>query len=150
MKPVKRNQRLYILVAGGVALFGAAALILSALNDNITLFYSPLEIASGNIDRTARIRLGGLVAAGTVKHGRGLETSFDVTDGAATITVQYEGILPDLFREGQGVIAQGRFRDDKIFYAETILAKHDENYKPKELQEALEKASNGTHTENKK
>ncbi|MEM9170351.1 MAG: cytochrome c maturation protein CcmE [Pseudomonadota bacterium] len=140
MKPVKRNRRLLYLASGGVAVTGAAALVLQALNANLAYFYSPVQIARGEAPAGARIRLGGLVAAGSVVRGGETAVAFDVTDGAATIRVVYDGILPDLFREGQGVIAQGRFAEDGAFAAETILAKHDENYKPKELAEALEDA----------
>ena len=144
MKPVKRSKRIAYLAAGAGALGAAAFLILSALEHNVAYFYSPSELDSASRN-APRIRLGGLVAAGTVMQGDNAETRFDVTDGAATVTVRYVGILPDLFREGQGVIAQGRFSDNNIFKADIILAKHDENYKPRELEEALERASKGAH-----
>lgn len=129
-----------MLGGAGLLIASSIALIMSALSQNISYFYSPVEIRDGKADLTRRIRLGGLVADGSVRQGNDIETIFDVTDGAATISVSYIGILPDLFREGQGVIAQGNIQPDGHFKADTILAKHDENYKPKELQEALEKA----------
>ncbi len=141
MKPTRRNKRLLFLGAGATALGGAALLAFTALSQNIDYFYSPGDIASGNADTSRRIRLGGLVAEGSVKDGTGVEKVFDVTDGAASVTVRYDGILPALFREGQGVIAQGRFQGDGIFKADIILAKHDENYEPKELKDALEKSA---------
>lgn len=137
MKPVHRNRRLGIIAFGGVALTISAILTFSALEENVAFFYSPMQIANGDADITRRLRLGGLVAQGSVQRKTGIETHFDVTDGIGTITVRYKGLLPDLFREGQGVIAHGVVSPDGSFDADTILAKHDENYKPKELQEAL-------------
>ena len=132
---------------------GAAVLTFAALSQNIDYFYSPQDIAKaraeGSDKLTRRIRLGGLVADGSVRDGDGVEKIFDVTDGAANVTVIYDGILPDLFREGQGVIAQGRFDEAGIFNADIILAKHDENYKPKELADALERAETDPATTSK-
>ena len=134
MKPIHRNRRLALVAAGGVLLAGAAALVFTALQRNISYFYTPSEAQEAAIEPGARIRLGGLVETGSLAHGDGLEISFRVTDGGATMPVSYSGIVPDLFREGQGVIAQGAFNEDGVFVASTILAKHDENYIPKELQ----------------
>ncbi|GJL92070.1 cytochrome c maturation protein CcmE [Hyphococcus sp.] len=134
MKPIHRNRRLGLIAAGGVLLAGAAWLVFSALERNISYFYTPSEAQEAHIAPEMRIRLGGLVETGSLNHGDGLEIMFRVTDGGATLPVLYSGILPDLFREGQGVIAQGAFNHDGVFVAETILAKHDENYIPKELQ----------------
>jgi len=134
MKPIHRNRRLGLIAAGGVLLAGAAWLVFAALERNISYFYTPSEAEAANIAPETRIRLGGLVETGSLVHGDGLEINFRVTDGGATLPVRYAGILPDLFREGQGVIAQGAFAHDGVFVAETILAKHDENYIPKELQ----------------
>lgn len=134
MKPIHRNRRLALVAAGGVLLAGAAALVFTALQRNISYFYTPSEAQQAAIEPGARIRLGGLVETGSLVHGNGLEISFRVTDGGATMPVAYSGIVPDLFREGQGVIAQGAFNEDGVFVAGTILAKHDENYIPKELQ----------------
>ena len=147
MKPTRRNKRLALLSLGGVALGLAALLTFTALSQNLDYFYTPEDIVAGKAGLTRRIRLGGLVARDSIRNGEGVERIFDVTDGSASVTVIYNGILPDLFREGQGVIAQGRFKEGHtnsepdqsiVFIADIILAKHDENYKPKELKEALE------------
>ncbi len=140
MKPARRNKRIALLALGAAGLAGAAALAFTALSQNLDYFYTPEDIAAGQADPSRRIRLGGVVAAGSVRNGEGVEKVFDVTDGAASITVRYDGILPDLFREGQGIIAQGRLNTEGTFIADIILAKHDENYKPKELKGVLEKA----------
>lgn len=134
MKPIHRNRRLSLIAAGGFLLAGAAWLVFSALERNISYFYTPSEAQEAQIAPDTRIRLGGLVETGSLNHGDGLSIQFRVTDGSATLPVAYSGILPDLFREGQGVIAQGAFDHDGVFIADTILAKHDENYIPKELQ----------------
>lgn len=134
MKPLHRNRRITLIVAGGVLLAGAAFLVFKALERNVSYFYTPQEATAAAIAPGVNIRLGGLVETGSVVHGDGVEISFNVTDGAATMPVSYSGAVPDLFREGQGVIAQGSFRADGVFIAETILAKHDENYVPKELK----------------
>lgn len=139
MKPRRRNQRLILLALGGAALTGAALLAATALSQNLDYFYSPEDIEAGRADPDKRIRLGGLVAEGSVRNGDGVAKVFEVTDGIARVTITYDGILPDLFREGQGVIAQGRMNSDGIFHADIILAKHDENYKPKELKTVLDK-----------
>ncbi len=134
MKPVHRNRRLGLIAAGAVLLGGAAWLIFAALERNISYFYTPSEAAEAGLGPDTRIRLGGLVQNGSLVHGDGLEITFRVTDGDATLPVAYAGIVPDLFREGQGVIAQGAFDEEGVFHAKTILAKHDENYIPKELE----------------
>lgn len=144
MKPPHRNKRLAYLLASSIAVTLGAVLIFSALGQNVSYFYSPLQIQNGEADGQKRIRLGGLVAEGSVKRGKGTETIFEITDGAATTHVRYTGILPDLFREGQGVIAQGEFDQGNLFLADIILAKHDENYVPKELKEALNTAQKQT------
>ena len=140
MRPPKRNKRLFSLIFIAASLSAGTFLIFSALGQNVSYFFTPIQIENGEADTQKRIRLGGLVAEGSVVRGAGTETTFRVTDGAAAVTVRYAGILPDLFREGQGVIAQGEFGKDRIFNAGTILAKHDENYKPKELVEGLKAA----------
>lgn len=134
MKPIHRNRRLGLIAVGGVLLAGAAGLTFTALQRNISYFYTPSEAEEAAIAPDTRIRLGGLVETGSLEHGDGLEINFRVTDGAATMPVIYSGIVPDLFREGQGVIAQGAFNAEGVFVAQTILAKHDENYIPKELK----------------
>lgn len=123
-----------MIAGGGLLLGGAVALTAIALQRNIAYFYTPSEATEAAIAPDTRIRLGGLVETGSLEHGDGLQISFRVTDGAATLPVVYSGIVPDLFREGQGVIAQGAFNAEGVFVAQTILAKHDENYIPKELQ----------------
>ncbi len=134
MKPIHRNRRLRLIAAGGVLLSGAAFLVFKALERNISYFYTPSEAQEAQVAPNTRIRLGGLVETGSVVHGDGLEINFRVTDGSAVMTMRYAGIVPDLFREGQGVIAQGAFNEEGVFIADTILAKHDENYIPKELE----------------
>jgi len=136
MKP--RHKRLAI--AGGVVVcVGAiAALVLNAFQSNLVFFYSPSQIASNEAPANRTFRLGGMVQEGTVKRD-GVRVSFVVTDTAKTVPVQYEGILPDLFKEGKGVVAQGQLRDG-VFVAREVLAKHDENYMPPEAAEALKQA----------
>ncbi|MEM9014603.1 MAG: cytochrome c maturation protein CcmE [Pseudomonadota bacterium] len=136
MRPKHRNRRLGFTFGALVLLGAAAFLILTALQRNISYFYTPSEALAAAIEDGAKIRLGGLVAPGSVMHAENAEIQFTVTDGAAAIDVSYAGILPDLFREGQGVIAQGAYFESG-FIAHTILAKHDENYVPKELAEAM-------------
>jgi cytochrome c-type biogenesis protein CcmE len=136
MKP--RQKRLAII--GGIvsAVAVAAALVLNAFRSNLVFFYSPSQVVAkeGPADRT--FRLGGLVVAGSVKRN-GTEIEFAVTDTAQTVPVRYTGILPDLFKEGKGVVAQGRLREDGVFVAREVLAKHDENYMPPEAAEALKR-----------
>jgi cytochrome c-type biogenesis protein CcmE len=137
MKP--RHQRLAI-AAGVVAVVGvAAALVLNAFQSNLVFFYSPSQIASKEAPQGRTFRLGGLVEAGSVKRD-GVTVSFVVTDTAKSVPVRYTGILPDLFKEGKGVVAQGQLRDG-TFEAREVLAKHDENYMPPEAAEALKRAA---------
>jgi len=120
----------------GVALAGYLGI--KAFNENLLYFFSPTDVVEGKAPAGKSFRLGGLVATGSVKRD-GIKVDFDITDGANTFGVKYEGILPDLFREGQGIIATGSL-NDKTFVASEVLAKHDENYMPPEVAEALEKA----------
>ena len=137
MKP--RHQRLAI-AAGVVAMVGvAAALVLNAFQSNLVFFYSPSQIASKEAPQGRTFRLGGLVEAGSVKR-EGVSVSFVVTDTARSVPVRYNGILPDLFKEGKGVVAQGQLKDG-TFEAREVLAKHDENYMPPEAAEALKRAA---------
>lgn len=134
---MSRRQRRLVLI--GIALFVlaiAAALALSALRDNIVFFHSPTEIAQKKIGPGTRIRIGGLVKEGSVRR-EGLEARFEVTDGGASLPVIFTGMLPDLFREGQGVVAEGALQTNGSFRADTVLAKHDENYMPREVVDAL-------------
>jgi len=136
MKP--RHKRLFI--AGGVvAVVGVAvALVLNAFQSNLVFFYTPSQVASREAPDARTFRLGGLVVAGSVKRN-GVSVNFAVTDTAQVVPVRFEGILPDLFKEGKGVVAQGRMRDG-VFEAREVLAKHDENYMPPEAAEALKQA----------
>ncbi len=128
---------LALLVGVGVAV----ALALLALRENINLFYSPSEVAAGEAPTGRVVRVGGLVQAGSVRRAEeGLDVEFVLTDGAATVTVRYRGILPDLFREGQGIVAQGRLGPEGVLVADQVLAKHDENYMPPEVADALREA----------
>lgn len=137
----KRKKRLMLVlfvVFGGVA---AVSLVLFALNQNISLFFSPTQIAGGEAPANTRIRAGGMVVEGSVKRAPdSLKVEFVLTDFAQNVTVVYEGILPDLFREGQGIVAQGALDDQGVFKAVEVLAKHDEKYMPPEVTDALNKA----------
>ena len=139
MKP--RHKRLAI--AGGivVAVGAAAALVLNAFQSNLVFFYSPTQVVAHEAPQLRTFRLGGLVEKGTVKRDGTLVT-FIVTDTAKSISVRYQGILPDLFKEGKGVVAQGQLQGD-VFVAREVLAKHDENYMPPEAAEALKRAQQG-------
>jgi cytochrome c-type biogenesis protein CcmE len=137
---VTRRQRRLVLIGGGLGVLAlAAVLVLNAMRDSIVFFNSPTDVMEKKIAAGSRIRLGGLVAPGTLVRGEELNVRFDITDGKSAIKVAYRGILPDLFREGQGVIAEGRLEDAGSFRAETVLAKHDETYMPKEVADALKR-----------
>ena len=136
----RKNKRLSLLFAGMLALAGAVALILMAFEDNIVFFYSPTEIVQKQPRSEQRLRLGGLVEAGSVVRANGGPVvTFNVTDLTTSVSISFKGILPDLFKEGQGIVAQGNYRDGR-FFAEEVLAKHDEQYMPKEIAEALKKS----------
>ncbi len=139
MKP--RTKRLAIVAAGLASLGVAAALVLNAFQSNLVFFYSPSQVAADEAPAGRTFRIGGLVEEGSVKRD-GVRVSFAVTDTARSIPVVYEGILPDLFREGKGVVAQGRL-EGGVFVAREVLAKHDENYMPPEAAEAIERAQRG-------
>lgn len=134
MKPAQRNNRLAIIGSVAVLLSGAAALILIALNNSVSFFMTPSELAARAEAPDWTFRLGGVVQEGSVRRGDGITTWFQITDGAGTVDVVYSDVLPDLFKEGQGVIAEGVLTADGHFEARSVLAKHDENYVPKELQ----------------
>lgn len=134
---LRKQQRLALVVVVLLLVGGAAALALSALREKVAFFVTPTEIAKGVVDSGRSFRLGGLVVDGSVARGGGEEVSFAVTDNASEVRVVYRGILPDLFREGQGIVAQGQIGPGGIFLADEVLAKHDENYMPKEVADAL-------------
>ncbi|MCG8670953.1 MAG: cytochrome c maturation protein CcmE [Pseudomonadales bacterium] len=136
----KRKQRLFIILGIVTGVSIAAAMIGVALKENINLFFTPSQMAAGEAPVGKSIRVGGLVVEGSVNRGDGLTLSFDVTDKAEKTTIYFDGILPDLFREGQGIIALGKVEDNGRFVAEEVLAKHDEEYMPPEVKDAIEKA----------
>ena len=139
MKP--RTRRALWIAAGLAGLGIAATLVLNAFQSNLVFFFTPTQVAANEAPRDRAFRIGGLVEAGSVARDKdGLTVTFRVTDTARTIPVVYTGILPDLFREGKGVVAQGRVGADGTFKASEILAKHDENYMPPEAADALKKA----------
>jgi cytochrome c-type biogenesis protein CcmE len=137
---MSRKQRRLVLIGTALGVLAlAAALVLSALKDSIVFFNSPTDVVEKRVAPGTRIRLGGLVAPGTLARPDSLSVRFDVTDGNKVIQVSYTGILPDLFREGQGVVAEGALDNAGLFRADTVLAKHDETYMPKEVADALKK-----------
>ncbi len=139
MRPKRR--RLMMISVGLLALFGAAALVLTALEDNLVFFYSPTDLAERPQPPARAFRLGGLVEEGSVARSTdGLSVTFRVTDLSESVPVSYTGILPDLFREGQGVITLGSLQRDGTFAAREVLAKHDENYMPREVVDALKES----------
>ncbi len=139
MKTRHKRMGFVLIGIGGVVI--AATLLLRAFNSNMVFFYSPSQVQAGEVATERVFRLGGLVSEGSIhREGDGVTVNFQVTDNAQTVAVKYAGILPDLFREGQGVVTQGRLGADGIFMASEVLAKHDETYMPPEVAEALEQA----------
>jgi cytochrome c-type biogenesis protein CcmE len=138
MKP--RHKR-FALIAAGVAALGIAAfLVLNAFEKNLVFFFTPTQVAANEAPRERTFRIGGMVERGSIKRQPdGVSVQFEVTDTAKTMPVVYKGVLPDLFREGKGVVAQGRLGPDGVFVASEVLAKHDENYMPPEAADALKK-----------
>jgi cytochrome c-type biogenesis protein CcmE len=135
-----RRQRRLVLIGSALGVLAlSVALMLSALQDSIVFFNSPTEVAAKHIPPGERIRLGGLVKPGSVVRGANLAVRFAVTDGKSSIPVTYHGLLPDLFRAGQGVVTEGTMQPSGTFKADTVLAKHDERYMPKEVVDALKK-----------
>jgi cytochrome c-type biogenesis protein CcmE len=133
-----RKQKRLSVILGGLAFLGAAmGLTLYALGQKASYFYMPGDLATANLEPGQRIRLGGLVEDGTVERGKGATVKFAVTDHQKSVEVTYTGVLPDLFREGQGVITEGSFGSDGVFDADSVLAKHDERYMPKEVADGL-------------
>jgi cytochrome c-type biogenesis protein CcmE len=133
----KAVRRLWITLAAGLVLVAAAALALTAMRDAMVFFYSPAMVAENPPEPGQRVRVGGLVVDGSVERPSAGGANFTVTDGAGEIRILYAGSLPDLFREGQGIVAEGAFDADFIFTADTVLAKHDESYMPAEVAQAL-------------
>lgn len=133
----RKQRRLTLIGGAGVVLAAAAGLILYALSDQIVFFQTPTDVMTKQIAPGQRIRLGGLVEEGSVERRANAEVLFRVTDTSNTVQVAYTGILPDLFREGQGVVTEGMIGPDGVFKADNVLAKHDENYVPKEVADAL-------------
>jgi cytochrome c-type biogenesis protein CcmE len=135
-----RKQRRLVLIGSSLGVLAiAAVLVLSALKDSIVFFNSPTDVIEKHLTPGTRIRLGGLVKPGTVERGQELAVRFQVTDGKSAITVAYQGVLPDLFREGQGVVTEGTLQPGGVFKADSVLAKHDERYMPREVADALKK-----------
>ena len=134
-----RHKRLGFLLAGLVGLGVASWLVLNALDSNLSYFFSPTEVVQNKAPADHVFRIGGLVESGSLQRGQELTVRFMVTDNANKVKVEYTGILPDLFQEGQGVIAQGRMGPNGVFVADEVLAKHDENYMPPEVADALQK-----------
>ena len=133
-----RKQRRAVLIGTSVGVLAlAVGLVLFALRDSIVFFYTPSEVAEKHLETGQRFRLGGLVEDGTLKRGDGTTVSFVITDKRATLPVTFTGVLPDLFREGQGVVAEGMLTSEGVFHADSVLAKHDEKYMPPEVAKKL-------------
>ena len=135
----RKRRRLAILLVGLALLGGATAMVLAAFRDNLVFFHSPSELAAKRVATGAHLRIGGLVAPGSVVKSGEDQLEFTITDGSRQVRVSYAGVTPDLFREGQGVVAEGILEAPDAFRAETILAKHDERYMPREVVETLKK-----------
>ena len=135
----RKQRRLIIIALSGICIGLAAILVTFAFRDNIVFFFGPSEVAAGKVQTGKHFRLGGLVVDGSIVRS-GETTRFDITDQAETVTISYTGILPDLFREGQGIVAEGRLNQNMVFEASEVLAKHDETYMPPEVAKALKDA----------
>jgi cytochrome c-type biogenesis protein CcmE len=147
---LKPRTRRAVAIVGGLAALGvAAALVLNAFQSNLVFFFTPTQVAKKEVPLDRNFRVGGLVEGGTVVRQKdALNVSFKITDGAESVPVLYTGILPDLFKEGKGVVAEGRVGTDGVFKASQVLAKHDENYMPPEAADALKKAGHPMAKEN--
>jgi cytochrome c-type biogenesis protein CcmE len=142
-----RKQRRLVLIGGSLGVLAiAVGLVLNALSDSIVFFNSPTDVVEKHIAAGSRIRIGGLVKDGSVHRGDNLRIRFEVTDGKSEVAVRYQGIVPDLFREGQGVVAEGKLEPGGILVADTVLAKHDERYMPREVVDALKKSGRWEET----
>ena len=137
---LRKKQRLMVLVLALLLVSGATGLVLAALQDKVAFFVTPTEIAERRVEAGKRFRIGGLVAQGSIRREPDGQVRFALTDTAHAVEVVYRGLLPDLFREQQGIVAQGILRADGTFEAAEVLAKHDENYMPKEVADALKQA----------
>jgi len=144
----RKQRRLYFVLLGMLALGGATALVLTAMGDTLVYFYTPSQMAGKQISPDRRLRVGGLVEPGSVKK-EGTSVTFTITDLTQTLPATYSGVLPDLFREGQGVVAEGRVGKDGLLHASEVLAKHDEKYMPKEVAEQLKKSGRWQEGEQK-
>lgn len=141
MNPVRR-KRIILISIMLIGVGSAVGFALYAFNQNMMFYYSPTEVIEGKVPSHALIRLGGVVVDGTFKHlPNSIRSQFDVSDGSKRIKVQYDGVLPDLFREGQVILAKGKLDKDGVFVADEVLAKHDEKYMPREVAETLRKAA---------
>ena len=140
LKGLKKQRRIQVIALAAVALLGATGLVGYAMRDGINFFRSPTQVMEDPPRAGETFRIGGLVVEGSIQRGDGTEVAFAVTDTNATVPVRYTGILPDLFREGKGVVAQGQLGADGRFAAKEVLAKHDENYMPPEAQHAMDQA----------
>jgi len=137
----RKRRRLMVVLLGGLMLCTAAALVLTAFQDSIVFFHTPTDLATKDVPKDRRLRIGGLVKKGSIDRASdGLSVGFVITDLSHEVRVAYRGILPDLFREEQGVVAEGRLLPDGSFRADEVLAKHDENYMPPEVADALKKS----------
>jgi cytochrome c-type biogenesis protein CcmE len=133
----RKQRRLTLIGVAGCILAIALGLVLYAMNDTIVFFNSPADVQAKNVQPGTRFRLGGLVKEGSVQRGDNQRVAFEIMDGQSSIRVNYTGMLPDLFREGQGVIAEGSLENSGVFRADSVLAKHDENYMPREVADTL-------------
>jgi len=148
----KRKKRLMLILLMLASVGVAVAFLLNAFKQNMLYFFAPAQVVAGEAPENHPFRIGGMVVTGSVERGEGVNVAFELTDGNGTVPVQYEGILPDLFREGQGIVARGSLDENGLFTAEEVLAKHDENYMPPEVAEALKAAGkmpNGYNMEGK-
>jgi cytochrome c-type biogenesis protein CcmE len=145
-----RKQRRLVLIGGSIGVLAlAVGLVLNALNGSIVFFNSPTDIKEKHVAVGTRVRIGGLVKDGSVQRGDNMRIRFEVTDGKNDVPVTFQGIVPDLFREGQGVVAEGKIEPGGTLDADTVLAKHDERYMPKEVVDALKKSGRWDESEGK-
>jgi cytochrome c-type biogenesis protein CcmE len=144
---LRKKQRIYVVLGSLVLLGGAAALVLTALDQNVAFFVTPSQVAAHEVPDARNFRIGGLVVAGSVEHGGDGSVRFRLSDTKSEVPVQYAGVLPDLFREGQGIVAQGELDPDGTFRAREVLAKHDESYMPKEVVDSLKASGMWKHAD---